>query len=395
MACTLKSIRWLSDITGQGVTSQWDVTGTDLGIPVYSPKQKRMYFLFGDTFGQKKTEDGSLVDTNWRGTVAGYTDRFDFSQTILWDGFLSESRGFARELIPAHYTEDKARLERTKISQGGIEIDGNLYIFYESINHWGPEASGYWYLNYGGTLKSTDGGQTFTKVYDLSWVEPTDEEGLATAKSLVEEDMTLQPSGTDFDVKAHIAPGFGQMYAADGKDGYIYVYGRRGGRISGIKVGRALKAEFEHFDAFEYLTRFENGNAVWQKGRAGLDAIMADEATAEIVPGPTSNMSVAYNAYLGKWMLIYYLPGEGIYYRLSDTPYGPFDEAKLLLSIDHPDVVENLPPNANRNRLYGAFMHEAMNQEQGRIVPFIISQWYAWPGKPRYYGSRLFVAEFE
>ena len=396
MSAKLKSVKWIKDITGRDTTGQWDVVGTDLGVPVYSPTQHRMYFLFGDTFGVDKNDPNPLKETNWRGTVAGYTDHLDFTGGVQWDGFLPDDRGWARELIPAHYSKNDEHLERTKISQGGIEVNGNLYVFYESINHWGAEASGYWFLNYGGTLKSTDGGKTFEKVYDLSWVEPTDDENaLAIAKRLVEEDMQLNPSGVDFDVKAHIAPGFGQMYAADGKDGYIYIYGRYGGRIYGIKVGRVRKEHFETFSEYEYLVRFEHGEPVWMKGRAGLDAIMANPEAAEIIPGPTSNMAVSYNNHLQCWMLSFYLPNKGIYYALSETPYGPYGPAETLLPIDHPDLTAQLPPNANSNCLYGGFIHEIMQREQGRIVSFVISQWYRWPGQPRYYGSRLFEAEFE
>ena len=82
MKCSVESIRFIGDITGIGLTDQWDVSGTDLGIPVYSPSQQRMYFLFGDTFGLPKElrqSDNRIaaVDIeghkNWRGTVAGYT----------------------------------------------------------------------------------------------------------------------------------------------------------------------------------------------------------------------------------------------------------------------------------------------------------------------------------
>ena len=31
----------------------------------------------------------------------------------------------------------------------------------------------------------------------------------------------------------------------------------------------------------------------------------------------------------------------------------------------------------------------------GRIIPVVISQWYQWPGHPRYYASRIFDIELE
>ncbi|MBR0327586.1 MAG: DUF4185 domain-containing protein [Clostridia bacterium] len=190
----IKEIRFVANITGENETGKWDVYGTDLGVPVYSPTLERMYFLFGDTFGRGEVD--SSEKSNWRGTVAGYTDDFDFTAGINWHGFLADEKGDARQLVAAHYSPNADKVERTKISQGGIEIDGALYVFYESINHWGPYASGLWYLNFNGTLKSTDGGKSFEKVYDLTWVEPTEDlYRLEVAGRLATETMDMQPSG--------------------------------------------------------------------------------------------------------------------------------------------------------------------------------------------------------
>ncbi len=400
----IKSIRYAATLTGEEHTGRWDVYGTDLGIPVYSPTQKRMYFLFGDTFGIGEVD--KTKPRNWRGTVAGYTEKLDFTEGVRWDGFLDDGTGKARQLVPAHYTSDAEKEERTKISQGGLEIDGKLYVFYESINNWGVPGSGRWFLNYGGTLRSSDGGKTFEKVYDLTWLEPTEGEMLETAAQIAAETMDNRPSEIVFDAAAHIAPGFGQDYAVDGRDGYIYLYGRVGGRVYGIKVGRVKKENFETFSAWEYLTAFEDGKPVWKPYREGLDALIAEPEKGEIIPGPTSNMSVQYNAYLGKWLLTYYVQRTGIRYAVSDTPYGPYTEPELFLPREHPELLQFLPKKAAEgasakeggipyNFLYGGFTHEKMNREGGRIVPIVVSNWYPTGEKTRFYGCRLFEIEFE
>ena len=115
MKCTVENIRFVGDITGIGLTDRWDVCGTDLGIPVYSPSQQRMYFLFGDTFGLPKelcqgdnriAAVDSEVARNWRGTVAGYTSYFDLTSGINWEGFIADEEGNARALIEAHYCKN-------------------------------------------------------------------------------------------------------------------------------------------------------------------------------------------------------------------------------------------------------------------------------------------------
>ena len=389
----IKGIRYVSTVTGLGITDKWDVIGTDLGIPVYDKTNERMYFLFGDTEGESEID--KTKPRNWRGTVAGYTNTLDFTEGIRWDGFLSDENGNARELVIAHHSTAPIK-ENTKISQGGIEIDGNLYVFYESIRGWGPRASGYWYLNFGGVIKSTDNGKSFEKVYDLTWIEPTTDKELENAVKVLKEDMQLNPIDLKFDAEEHIAPGFGQMYACDGKDGYIYVFGRYGGRIHGIKAGRVLKERFESFSQYEYLTGFTpEKKPIWIQGRQGLDAIMKSPENADIIPAPTSNMSVAYNEYLKKWVIVYYYPNKGICLATAEQPYGPYSDITLALPIDHPELIKDIQLGVNGNSLYGGFTHEMMNRENGKIIPIVISQWYDRPDTYRFYGSKLFEIELE
>ena len=387
----IKNVKYVSTVTGPGITDQWDVFGTDLGIPVYDPSKKRMYFLFGDTEGESEID--KTKTRNWRGTVAGYTDTLDFTSSIKWDGFIADEDGNAKELVTAHHNNTPVK-ENTKISQGGIAIDGNLYVFYESIRGWGPRASGYWYLNFGGVIKSSDNGKTFEKLYDLTWLEPTGGAELDNAIKVTKEDMALCPVEIDFKAEEHIAPGFGQMYACDGKDGYIYVFGRQGGRIHGIKVGRVPKEQFERFSSYEYLTEFTaDGEAIWLPSSLGLDTIAKFPEKSEIIPAPTSNMSVAYNGYLKKWMLVYYYPNKGICFATASHPYGPYSDITLALPIDHPELINDIQLGVNGNSLYGGFTHEVMMRENGKIVPLVISQWYDRPDANRFYGSKLFEIE--
>lgn len=387
----IKSVKYISTVTGDGITDKWDVYGTDLGIPVYDSTNKRMYFLFGDTEGESEID--KTKTRNWRGTVGGYTSTLDFTDGIKWDGFLADENGNARELVTAHHSNTPVK-ENTKISQGGIEIGGNLYVFYESIRGWGPRASGYWYLNYGGVIKSSDGGKSFDKLYDLSWIEPTSGAELENAVKVIKEDMALNPIDIEFDAAEHIAPGFGQMYGCDGKDGYIYVFGRHGGRIHGIKLGRVLKERFESFSEYEYLTGYTtDGDAIWLPGSEGLSAIAKAPECAEIIPAPSSNMSVQYNEYLKKWVIVYYYPNKGICLAASEHPYGPYSDITLALPIDHPEIIKDIQLGVNGNALYGGFTHEMMNRENGKIIPIVISQWYDRPNTHRFYGAKLFEIE--
>lgn len=400
--CNVKSARVIGDIIGYGRTEKWGIWGTDLGIPVYSPKRKRMYFLFGEAhnFGKSGSQlEGNKstiplqasTRTRQRGTVAGYITDFDLSNGVKWAGFLHNEDGSVRVIIRSHRCNNLERYERSKVSQGGIEIDGTLYIFYESVRDWDPMSTGFqrsWRVNYTGVVKSTDGGETFERVHDLSWVETDRGEFASTIKELAEQDMDFRPSGFDLDLSSHVAPGFAQTCAVDGKDGYVYIYGRRGGRHTGIKVGRVKRRKIEIFSEYEYLTGYENGEPVWIKGLEGLNIIHQREPECDIVQSPCSNMSVHYNAYLQRWVLVFYRVGVGIMYSVAETPYGVYSEPRIMLSIEDPRiVVEN---SEGGNMLYGGFAHELLNREGGRRTMVVISQW-----SPKFLNSMLIEVTFE
>ena len=373
----VKKIEFKEFVTGPdspSKTLKWKVNGTDLGIPCYSAKEDSLWLFFGDTFSSPLPDNNAY----WRGTVIGKVKNYRFEDHLIFDSFVPDENGYAKNLITHHKSKQEDYYERTKISQGGIEIDGVMYTFYESIRHWGE--AGYWDVNYSGALRSFDGGKTWERVYDLTWADLDCKEFIPRIKELAQQDVDLKPSGYDIDIMKHRAPSFGQIYPVDGKDGYIYIFGRRGGRQYGIVVGRVVKENFEKFDEYEYLTDAEK--LIWKKGAEGLAALSENEEKARVIPSPTSNMTVIYNEYFGKWMIVYFKPSVGIVACLGDTPYGRFTEPHVLLSADFP-----LPYGKG---FYGAFTHEYLLRDGGKRMFLIVSQW-----NKLFYGSELLEVTFE
>ncbi|MBE5756768.1 MAG: DUF4185 domain-containing protein [Clostridiales bacterium] len=360
------------------------VKGTDLGIPFYNSKNDTMYILFGDTFSVNRQ----------RGSVMAISRDYDLSDGLTFDGYYNKNNdGYADELITT--VLDKTwQTEDTKIPQGGIEIDGNVYIFYEAIRCWAPV--GRWFVNYQNVLKSTDNCKTFEKVYDLTWFPETSGEYFEIAKKFAEQDMNLNDSGVTIDNKEdRKAPYFAQMYPVDGMDGYVYLFGRKAGRQHGIKSARVKKENIEIFTEYEYyLGNDKSQNPIWVKGYEGLKALDNDEVGFVLATNedePTSNMSVMFNKYLNKWMLVYFRPekvdenGNKIYtnsvgFRLSDVPYGNYGEYHTILTEeffkegDHYAFMEakwNYDKPASP--FYGAFVHEKYTEENGKTFYLILS----------------------
>lgn len=374
----IKNVSFYGVLTGEhGFTDtrKFDVNGTDLGIPVYSKKEDSLWLFFGDTFSTPLPSD-----ENWRGTVIGKISNFDFSKGIFIDDFVLDDQNKALGLIKHHKCKNEEEFEVTKIAQGAVEVDGAMYVFYESIRRWGER--GFWDVNYSGAVKSSDGGKTWKRIYDLSWVCDIDKY-YDVVKQLVEEDENFKPSGESVDLEKHFCPAFGQIYPFEGKDGYIYITGRRGGRQFGATLGRVKKEDIENFNEYEYYVN-KNGNRIWIKGSEGLKAINENEEDSYVVEKPTSNFTVGYNNYLNKYLCIYFKPHYGVVLRKSEYPWGPFNEEEMIVKIDD----EMLP--FNRTALYGGFTHELLSSDGGKTIYVIVSQW-----NELFYGSEVIKVELK
>lgn len=378
MKIIIDKVSFYGILTGEGGfsdTRKFDVNGTDLGIPVYSKKENNLWLFFGDTFSTPLPSD-----ENWRGTVIGKITDFDFKNGVKFDSFVLDETGKALGLIKHHKCKNEEEFEVTKIAQGAVEINGVMYAFYESIRKWGER--GFWDVNYSGVLKSKDGGKTWERVYQLSWVCDIDKY-YDVVKKLVEEKEDFTPSGVSINIKEHFCPAFGQIYPFEGKDGYIYITGRRGGRQYGATLGRVKPENFECFDQYEYYV-FKDNQRCWVKGIEGLKLINQNEEQCYIVEKPTSNFTVSYNQYLKKYLCIYFKPDYGIVLRKSDEPFGPFVDEELIIKLDD----EMLP--FNHTCLYGGFGHELLCENNGQTIYIIVSQW-----NELFYGSEVLKINFK
>ena len=369
---TVEYVSFKEVITGKP-TIKWDVDGTDLGIPVYSPKENSLWFFFGDTFSTPFPSD-----ENWRGTVVGKVNNFNFKNGFKFDSFVLDEKGSAKDLIFAHHSTQEELYERTKICQGAVEVDGVMYAFFESIRFWGEP--GWWDVNYSGAIKSYDGGLTWERVYDLTWVEDYKIEHAKKIKELAEQDMDLKPSGISLNIEERRNSAFCQLYPIDGKDGYIYLYGRHAGRQYGIVCARVKKALIESFYEYEYLVGYKDEMPIWKKGVSGLEELKNNEY--RIIEAPVSNMSVLYNLYLNKWLCVYYKPGYGIVYNTAETPYGPYGDLEVLISDTY--------PFAYGKHIYGGFTHELLSEDNGQKIYILVSQW-----NDQIYGVELFEVKFK
>lgn len=304
----IEDVEFVAWVTGPESANQTDenynVYGTDLGSMF--DLNGTLYIAFGDTFGCCPPKNGGAGGDDWRNNVLAYTSDRDVSDGISFDGMITDENGEARQVVK------KRKEDVTAIPTYGIGIGDRLYLHYMAVKEWGPP--GEWTLNRSGWAYSDDGGETWERPAEATWEGDTN---------------------------------FGQAALVE-HEGYVYVFGIHGGRFGGVALARVPSDQVLDMAAYTY----------WD----GSDWASDIEAAVEIVPAPVGELSVAWNEYLGRWIMTYLQEFDrAIVLREAPALTGPWsDRHELVSGDDYPS-------------LYGAYLHPWFSD--GETIYFNMSQW--------------------
>jgi len=368
----IHNVTLLKHVIGEKAKSDtitgYQVGGADLGFPLYDEKTGKSLTFFGDTF-LSPSQSG-----NWRSnTIAVSTDKnYDDGYDI--DSFIHNDKGVAIPAIEGHHVN---RYEMTKIPTGAIAIDGVYYLFYFSKYSWDSAVGDANSMNYGGAVKSTDGGQNWERVYDLTWVNHAVDDPaiplrakVEDIQTLIDEDASLQKNQGNVNLAHHEGYRFTEIFPLDGKDGYIYCFGMGGYRSGYTSLARVKKENFEVFDDYEYLTSYGTDNApVWTTGREGLD-LLAKTDEGYCLNVTSSEMSISYNKYLKKWLLLMTSNwnGFGAYYFQASNIWGPYTRKGQIIIPASSDILE-------QKSLYAPLTCEHWQKDDGKTFYLYLSCW--------------------
>lgn len=354
-------------VTGVGYTDHWYVAGTDLGImwnsgytdPVTG--KPIIYTLFGDTY----SEPGMAGD--WRNNVLFRTSDTDLSNglqfsdalihagakpgvpgTPTWYGTDGAPAGAAQIIYDPGQdglfgrTYTMIPTSAIAIEKAGAEGGYRQYATVMSIRTW--DNPGSWTTNYSGIAYSDDGGKTWT-------VDPD----------------TIRSSGW-FRAGPAYVPGdehFQQnalVMSDDPTDPYVYVYGTPSGRQGSAYVARVEKDQITNLDAYEYWAGEDSSGAgQWVTGDPSAAEPVFGSSRTDFLPtvyrvadfftfglftkiangiwvgglptnGNVSEMSVQYNEYLGKYVVLYTDGGNNVVMRVSDSPQGEWSDTTTLVN---------------------------------------------------------------
>ena len=294
---------------------RWAVKATDLGI-LWDNGSGQVLAAFGDTFGDAWIGPGGATfgpgDVFWRSNVLLRSSDTNLSDGMYFSSAVTGADGRAREILPGLHQPDGVG-EVTKIPTAGISVGARQYVSYMSVRHWGPP--GQWDTNYARIAYSDDNGVTWVTSGTPTWNNP----GYTNRFQM-------------------------QAFARNG--GYVYVYGTPSGRLGSAYVARVPEGQMLTQSAYAYW----NGTT-W--------ATNNEAAAVAIVAAPVSELSVRYDSYSARWLMMY-LQGEDIILRTATSPQGPWGAPQIVVSsADYPG-------------LYGGFMHP---WSSGGAIYFAMSQW--------------------
>lgn len=335
------STRFISWVTGTTVyggnkelantLARFGVYGTDVGVmwdngmvddPNTPFDERQILIAVGDTFGAKGMTGRWIYNTLFRSSDRDLSD----GMTIP-DGEWKNGNMFGGAPLSGP-TEARPIINRptwlpnsvTLIPTAGVSLPTEVtedtpfgtiqYVSFMSVSNWGQ--AGRWSTNYSAIAYSTDNGENFK----------------------------VAPESVRYNSFLSGNRNFQQSAFVKGDDGYVYMYGTPNGRQGAAYVARVAPEDILNAGKYEYYKAASKGwfggsPAKWVKGNpSSASAVIGKTggACGGTKPGYTvSEMSVQYNEYLQKYVVLYGDQFNNIVMRTSDRPEGGWSDATVLM----------------------------------------------------------------
>jgi D-arabinan endo alpha-(1,5)-arabinofuranosidase len=297
---------------------QYQVDAADLGI-VWDEGNGTVRIAFGDTYGNGWTAKptGGPADTDgaeadWRCNSLASSSDHDLAHGMVISAMVEDRPGHAGQFLSCAKDPNS---EITVIPTSAIHVGNTDYLAFMSVRQWQTEWS--WQTNYSQIAYSTDGGRTWTKS-SATW-----------------------PNNGEY--SDHF-----QMSAFAESGGYVYKFGTPNGRAGNVYLSRVAPGSILDPRAYQYWT-----GTGWAAG--------SDTLAVPVVAGPVGELSVEYDASVGKWLMTSMDQSLGaITLRTADSPAGPWSAEQILVrAADYPG-------------LYGGFIHP---WSSGNALYITVSMW--------------------
>jgi hypothetical protein len=325
----------LSGVEGSdSINPTWEanIGGVDLGHMVNH--NGKTFFFYGDSFSSDLAYNPSIPGSGagWRWNTCSYSTDPDFSDGVTFDGWITDTGGNAREII-----HDDRNSPITNIPTGGLSLGNRIYVWYMSMKDW----TNPWKNHFSGLAYSENDGQTFNIVSAFQF--PNNESGgnFGMVSVCQRSDVSL------------------------GEDNHVYLWGTPANRYGGVKLARVDPGQVTNLGAYEYFNGMGGGEPTWTSSEFGAPLI---------VPARVSEMSVMYNEWAGRWIMLHgWNPGDlpdwnagHIVLRQAPEPWGPWSDPIMVIDVSGPGGT-GLP--------YGPYLNPLYVENRGETIYFILSKW--------------------
>ncbi|VEG57918.1 conserved secreted protein [Mycolicibacterium aurum] len=335
------STNFVSWVTGSTVYSdkllantlgRYQVYGTDVGViwdngmvddPTTPYNEHQVLIAVGDTFGGPNMTGRHIYNTLFRSSDRDLSDGMTIPNGEWYTGnmFGGAPLSGATQARPIINRPSWLPNSVTLIPTAGVSVPTEVtdetpfgtiqYVNFMSVSKWG--SSGRWTTNYSATAYSYDNGENFT----------------------------VAPESVRYNSFLSGNRNFQQSAYVKGDDGYVYVYGTPNGRQGAAYLARVKSDDVLNVSQYEYYKKASSGwfgstPARWVKGSPSSASAIIGKSGGFFgftKPGYTvSEMSVQYNSYLKKYIVLYGDQSNNIVMRTSDTPEGTWSDATVLMT---------------------------------------------------------------
>ncbi len=324
-------------IAGTDVGVMWDngITGDNPATTIV--EQPEVLIAFGDTFSQTGMRGAWRMNTLFRSPDRVLSDGLYVPDGIINDpGAYSGSpmtyQNFSREIIGNyHYGIGP---EVTVIPTAGISVAGSgvngatrQYVNFMVVKSW--DTPGRWTTNYSAIAYSDDNGQNWTVVPQSS----------VRAAAVGRSTVPFVAGNQNFQQGAYVKPPAG---SADAAAGWVYSYGTPAGRGGTVYASRVNEKDILDQTKYQYW----NGSSWVANKPASATPILPSTTTScffglikKTTYPSVSEMSVQYNPYLKKYVMLYADQNNNVVVRTSATPQGTWSApTTLATSTQYPGL---------------------------------------------------------
>jgi hypothetical protein len=377
----------LGSVTGPAPTGKWYIGGTDLGI-MWDDGAGHVLTLFGDTFDDQAMTTGWRFNTLLRTVDNDLSDGLQFDDAVISPGGVYADNTWWSPTSPGQRVgatqviRDPGFLglfgsTTTIIPTAAVEVDGVQYANVMSVRTW--DTPGRWTTNWSAIAYSQDGGKTWT-------VDPD----TVRSSGWLRSSTPYVPGNQNFQQGAFVkAP------EADPETGinYVYSYGTPSGRGGSAYLARVPEGQIRDLDAYEYWAGEDRGWVADDPSAAvpvigatnqspppsgfigmitkAINDFLGGIVVGGLVGGDVSEMSVQYNDYLDKYIVLYTDGGNNVVMRVSDAPQGEWSDTTVLVANN---------PLAGDTGMYAPMIHpwsgtEKLGSSNTHILYYNLSYW--------------------